>query len=303
MPTPQEIESQLRAAVPGELQRHLPRLAQLLADAATGALAPADALATLRDPALNPLLHALAGRQVQAAHTLLSFGAGNRMGNVTIRDVAGGHIITLKPRGDVVLGNKILPLGVSASLVLVIGLLVASVIWNIGPLSPIAQAVWVRFVPPFPPAQAGESLIIVADFADASAGTYDGVDPDQYIYRELRARIERDGLDIRIERLSSVLDSTTVRQAGEAYSATLVVWGAYDAVGITPYVERIKKINARYTNEEGQSILVDPERIPFSVVTDLPALSSYLVLFTLGADLRINEHLLILSFVSMPICS
>jgi tetratricopeptide (TPR) repeat protein len=178
-----------------------------------------------------------------------------------------------------------LSVGIFAAFILTIGILGASVIFNIGSLSPIAQDVWERFSPPFEAAQPGESLIIVANFADESAGQYAGIDPANYIFRELTDRIADDGLDIRVERLDETLDANTVRQTGEVYSATLVLWGQYDAVGITPYVERIKEVGTVRTDEEGQSVLVDPERIQFSVVTDLPAMSSYLVLFTLGADL------------------
>jgi tetratricopeptide (TPR) repeat protein len=135
-----------------------------------------------------------------------------------------------------------------------------------------------------------ESLIIVANFADESAGQYAGIDPDNYIYSELIDRIADDGLDIRVKRLDITLDANTVRPVGWFYNATLVLWGQYDAVGITPYVERIKQVRASRTDEEGQSVLVDPERIQFSVAKDLPTMSSYLVLFTLGADLRINEQ-------------
>jgi hypothetical protein len=180
-----------------------------------------------------------------------------------------------------------LSVGIFAAFILTIGILGASVIFNIGSLSPIAQDVWERFSPPFEAAQPGDSLIIVADFRDESAGHYDGVDPDNYIYSALKARIEADGLNIRVERLDETLDANTVRQAGEVYNATLVLWGQYDAVGITPYVERIKEVLAPRTDEEGQSVPVDPERIQFSVVTDLTAMSSYLVLFTLGADLAV----------------
>ncbi|MCG8348711.1 MAG: tetratricopeptide repeat protein [Chloroflexales bacterium] len=294
MSTPQTIETILRAAVPAALHPHLPRLAQLLADVATGALSPAAAQAQLRDPTLTPLLHALAGQQLPTDAAFFSFGAGNQVGDVTIRDVAGGHIITLQPRGDVVVGAKVLTVGLSlgAALALAIGLIIAvggPRFTQIG-LDLLPTAAPAPTPPAFAPASDDESLIIVADFADTSGRTQ-MVDPDQYIYRALRDRITRDGLAIRVERLPDVLDSNTVRQTGELYHATLVLWGAYDAVGITPYVERIQPVNAQYTDEEGQSLLAaDQENITLSLMSDLPALSSYLVLFTLGADMNANAH-------------
>lgn len=97
-------------------------------------------------------------------------------------------------------------------------------------------------------------------------------------------------MNIRVERLDETLDATNVRQAGTIYSATLVLWGQYDAVGITPYVERIRALHGGRTDEEGQNLLVDQERMQFSIVTDLPAMSSYLVFFTLGSDANTNQQ-------------
>jgi tetratricopeptide (TPR) repeat protein len=132
----------------------------------------------------------------------------------------------------------------------------------------------------FPPAGEGESLIIVADFADKSDGECSGHDPDNYIYRRLTS--SRD--DMRVERLDIVLDSNNARQVGEVYNATLVLWGQCDAAGITPYVERIKDLNGGRSDEESQSVLIYPERIEVNITEDLPALTNYLVLYILGAD-------------------
>jgi hypothetical protein len=137
----------------------------------------------------------------------------------------------------------------------------------------------------FAPAREGESLIIVADFDDRSGGKYKGVDPAQYIYEKLLDQARVDGLDVRIERLRQVVDDNKVRPIGQVYSATLVLWGWYDALTITPRMERIKTLSSYWSTEEGQHLsLADPERIEFSIVTDLPSRASYIVLLTVGVD-------------------
>jgi tetratricopeptide (TPR) repeat protein len=137
----------------------------------------------------------------------------------------------------------------------------------------------------FPPASAGQSLIIVADFEDRSGGKYQGIDPAQYIYEQLTAQAKKDNLTVRIERLRHTVDDNTVRPTGETYSATLVLWGWYDALAITPRLERIKTRIDYQSTEEGKHLsLSDPTKVEFSIVTDLPSQSTYLVLFVLGLD-------------------
>lgn len=66
------------------------------------------------------------------------------------------------------------------------------------------------------------------------------MDPAQYIYEKLLAQAEKDGLDVRIERLREVVNDNMARPAGEEYNATLVLWGWYDALSITPRLGHIK---------------------------------------------------------------
>jgi tetratricopeptide (TPR) repeat protein len=205
----------------------------------------------------------------------------NKKSNQGIQGIIHGTVHFVKEHKE---------MSIRAVLILAVTILLVAVIFNIGTLSPIAHTLWQQIFPPLSPARDDESLIIVADFADKSAGEYDGADPAQYIYRTLTNRVENDELNIRIERLYETLNSNNVRQTGESYNATLVVWGQYDAFGITPYVERIRALQGGRTDEEGQNLLVNQERMQFNVVTDLPAMSSYLVLFILGSDLNTTQQ-------------
>ena len=90
------IEAALWHHLPADLHGVVPVLAQVLADAATGAMSPADAQAHFAaSPERISALRALAGHEVTAGGTLIAFGAGNQIGTVLIGDVAGGNIVKL----------------------------------------------------------------------------------------------------------------------------------------------------------------------------------------------------------------
>ncbi|RLG43846.1 MAG: hypothetical protein DRN81_05745, partial [Thermoproteota archaeon] len=112
---------------------------------------------------------------------------------------------------------------------------------------------------------------------------HQGIDPAQYIFDKLKKQIQIDNLDIRIERLHQVVNDNTAKAVGEVYNATLVLWGWYDTLGITPQIERIKNISPYSSTEEGEHLsLSEPDKIAFCIITDLPSQASYVTLFTLG---------------------
>jgi hypothetical protein len=89
-----DIESALRPLLPAG--DRAAALAQLLAAVAAGALDPAQAQARLAaDPALAEVLRALAGQSVTAGQSVISFGSGNQLGDVSIGDVAGRDLFKL----------------------------------------------------------------------------------------------------------------------------------------------------------------------------------------------------------------
>jgi tetratricopeptide (TPR) repeat protein len=198
-------------------------------------------------------------------------------------NVVGDHSSSTVIKDNVfqVIIRKVAPIAGFAVLAagIVVGLGLAAGVFNLETL--------VGFLPtpmPFEPAGEGESLIIVADFEDRSGGKYQGVDPAQYIYEKLVEQARADDLDVRIERLRQVVDDNTVHTTGEVYSATLVLWGWYDAAGITPRLERIQEMMAYRSSEEMSLALAEPETVEFKqiILEDLPVRSSYLVLFVLG---------------------
>lgn len=135
----------------------------------------------------------------------------------------------------------------------------------------------------FAPANGNESLIIVANFDNRSAGKYQGIDPAQYVFEQISNQVVKDKLNVRVERLLQVADDNNVREIGEDYDATLVIWGWYDSLSIKPRIERVAKLNIIYEEPRRFSIS-DPDQVETIIVTDLPNEASYLILLTLGLD-------------------
>lgn len=90
-----DIETVLRQHLPADHHGAVTALALVLADAAIGMVSPAQAQARLSALDLASAVRALAGHEIRAGSTLLSFGAGSQIGDVSIGDVAGGSITKL----------------------------------------------------------------------------------------------------------------------------------------------------------------------------------------------------------------
>jgi tetratricopeptide (TPR) repeat protein len=93
---PGDLEPVLRSALPAAPEAQQVTLARRLAALLAGTPTP-EALREqlLADASLAPLLATLAGTQIQAGSSVIDFGAGGQVGDVAIRDVAGGNIVTL----------------------------------------------------------------------------------------------------------------------------------------------------------------------------------------------------------------
>ena len=112
MITTDNITAMLQQHLPAELHPAIPTLAQFLADAShsaapngttTGALAKVQAAlqaCLTSDPNLTTALHALAGREVNVPNgdtgaSVISFGTGTQIGDVSIGDVAGRNVVKI----------------------------------------------------------------------------------------------------------------------------------------------------------------------------------------------------------------
>ncbi|HYN88933.1 MAG TPA: hypothetical protein VER55_10395, partial [Ardenticatenaceae bacterium] len=90
------LEAALREALPTDLQGHAPELARWLAEAAAATASPDQSHARSENAAPLPVFEALAGKQVQTAETVVSFGQGNEFGSVAIGDVAGRDLYKIQ---------------------------------------------------------------------------------------------------------------------------------------------------------------------------------------------------------------
>lgn len=104
-----DLETELRRHLPSELHAAAPALAEVLTEASTGVITPETAQARLAaSPRLANALSALQGRQVEvasadASRSVISFGSGSQMGDVTINgNVAGRDIyyINVNAKGE-----------------------------------------------------------------------------------------------------------------------------------------------------------------------------------------------------------
>jgi hypothetical protein len=91
-----QIEATLRTALPADLQGHVPKLAALLLQALhEGAVSRAD-------PALLPLFQSLGGKHVKVGGSVIQFGSGNQMGDVSFGDIVGRDLIKI----SLILGQR-----------------------------------------------------------------------------------------------------------------------------------------------------------------------------------------------------
>jgi len=94
MLTSADIEAALRSALPPELHPHLASIAQILQAAAIGAITPDSAdMRLAKEPAFNPVLRELAKSQ-DATNTVVSLGQDTQTGDVGMRDVVGGNLLS-----------------------------------------------------------------------------------------------------------------------------------------------------------------------------------------------------------------
>jgi|GEM_PF-2750200 len=94
MLTSADIEAALRSALPPELHPHLAGIAQILQSAAIGAITPDSAdMRLAKEPAFNPVLRELAKSQ-DATNTVVSLGQDTQTGDVGMRDVVGGNLLS-----------------------------------------------------------------------------------------------------------------------------------------------------------------------------------------------------------------
>lgn len=89
-----DIEQALKQALPSEMQGQVKQLAQIIADRANRRSTTSIATQQLNssEDIQDAFLH-LAGETINASGTVLTFGAGSQMGDISIRDLAGRDVV------------------------------------------------------------------------------------------------------------------------------------------------------------------------------------------------------------------
>lgn len=203
---------------------------------------------------------------------------------VTVGDVTASRGVAIGRYARAMVNNISVALGipawtvVAAALILAFGLMAGAAVLARPELLPRAPTPMA-----FAEAQSSdERLVIVTKFEDRSEGQKAGIDPAQRIYQALLHDLAGRSSNIRIELYpESVSKSEEARELGSVYNATLILWGWYDRLGITPVAEVIKVKDAKSFFGPEVDISVD-ERFAFCVRRELPTHSSFLSLFTLG---------------------
>lgn len=92
----QGLEIALRKILPVEQHNDVSEIALLLTDVIKNAQNHREyQLDAASQPHLERILKGLAGQKAEIDKTVVSFGANNQSGDIVIRDVAGGNIVTL----------------------------------------------------------------------------------------------------------------------------------------------------------------------------------------------------------------
>lgn len=91
----QSLEQSIREVLPFELHDRIPQLVSVLQKFIQEAKGYTTKQGTvISSPDLESLITSLAGKELRTEKNIVSFGNGNQMGDITIRDIAGGDITT-----------------------------------------------------------------------------------------------------------------------------------------------------------------------------------------------------------------
>jgi tetratricopeptide (TPR) repeat protein len=202
------------------------------------------------------------------------------------KDQSGGvNANDIKAKGDVVGRDKIIKITLlSTGSVIVIGLLV----FAYSLISPFVNKPPIPLAPmptllAFKPSEPDETLLIIADFDDRSAGQFAGIDPAQRIYELITSKLPGSNMKLRVEQYHQpVKDSAEARRVLNAYGATLLIWGWYDKLGAEPNVELDKERIALVNPQMHEVSLATPESFVVKFTHEIPSQSAYVAFFSLG---------------------
>jgi tetratricopeptide (TPR) repeat protein len=135
----------------------------------------------------------------------------------------------------------------------------------------------------FPVAEENEVLVVVTQFDRRGGQEFDA---SQRVFNHLQEALQMvTATKPRVEQINEVVaDSEAAKRLGRVYGATLVIWGWYDDMGITPNLEVVPTTEdvQRVTLGEFVALPSQPDKFVLYVTKDLPRGMTYLSSFTIG---------------------
>jgi len=126
------------------------------------------------------------------------------------------------------------------------------------------------------PPDAGETLILVADFEGTSAQS--GAAPAESIYEDLVAQVDKGGAAyVRIERLQQKVDESNTQSIGQEHQAAYVLWGGHDGQDTSVYLTRIGTTQRRAAGDSQDLVLSEPDETDLCQLADRSALAHFVL--------------------------
>lgn len=144
-----------------------------------------------------------------------------------------------------------------------------------------------------------KSRIVIADFEDRSKDNQKSIDPAGYIFTELDNRLKRERLPIEIIRLGYAVNENSALSVGKELGCTVLIWGWYDDLTITPRIERIRAVSCKPTDDPKALSIASEVELKINVTSSLPEQVSHLVFVILAADrMAYQEYDLALNYLN-----
>jgi tetratricopeptide (TPR) repeat protein len=128
-----------------------------------------------------------------------------------------------------------------------------------------------------------ETLLIVADYDDRSAGQFSGIDSAQRAYDLITKNLPSSNKRLRVEQYHHpIKDAPDAQRVLKAYDATVLIWGWYDKLGGYTQVAHDQDKIALQDPTMPEFNLTTPDSVPSRFGQDAPAQATYVAYLSLG---------------------
>ena len=161
-------------------------------------------------------------------------------------------------------------------------LLTAAILAAVVILSLIGWTIWRGQWGRYPRAKAGETLVVVGQFANYTGGVQ-GYNVADRLQQALKRELDAARLtDVRAAVWPEVIpDEAAARAVSGRSGATLVIWGEYDSGRVVGRLT-LPAVQTEGSERQYEKLLASPDDLSTTINADLPEEVRYLVLLTLG---------------------